>query len=237
MGQRVDSPFINRHPAGSPFGRDTEGIPLVAAGYFCLEGFPFGISPPQEGVPGCTGFILPNEHRVVVLCALIEDPRPEAGGQHLPVNAPSGEIGDDPPVVRRWGWQRKGLFLPPGRRDRTLRGDFPAQHFHCFHKPGPFHMDKVVEGAFPADIPAFPVPKAGFPVDLEAVVGPKLIFIPGSALHQLSRPVFLQELDGAHLLGGGNLLLADIGHHITASRKSFTRSVLSQGNPALPKWP
>ena len=81
------------------------------------------------------------------------------------------------------------------------------------------------------------MPEAGFSIDFEAVVGLQLVLIFCASGNQLSRPVLLQELDGAHLLGGGNLLLADIGHHITASRKSFTRSVLSQGNPALPKWP
>lgn len=98
-------------------------------------------------------------------------------------------------------------------------------------------MDQVIQSRFPADVPAFPMPEAGFSIDFEAVVGLQLILIFDASGNQLAWPVLSQKFHGAHLLGGGNLLFGNIGHQITAIRNSFTRSSRSQGKSGLPKCP
>ena len=83
MGEGFDGCFVHSQPVGCSLGREAEAVLLFAAGYLRLERLSFGIGAPQEGVPGSTGFILSNEHGVVVVRAFIENPRPDAGFYYL----------------------------------------------------------------------------------------------------------------------------------------------------------
>ena len=83
MGEGFDGCFINRQPVGFSFGRKAETVCFFAAGHLCLEGLSFGVSTPQERIPGSTGFIFSNEHGIVVIGAFIEYPGPNAGFDDL----------------------------------------------------------------------------------------------------------------------------------------------------------
>ena len=83
MRHGFDGGFIHRQLFGLPLGRKKEAEPLVAAGHLRFEGLSFGVGAPQKGVPGRAAFILSNEHGVVVVGALIENPRPDAGFYYL----------------------------------------------------------------------------------------------------------------------------------------------------------
>ena len=90
MCEWFDRSFIYGKFFGFPVRWETKTITLVTAGHLRLKGLVFGIGSPQKGIPSCTGFIFPYKHGVVVLGALIENPRPKAGFQYLPADAASG---------------------------------------------------------------------------------------------------------------------------------------------------
>ena len=212
MGKGFDGCFINRQPVGFSFGREAEAVCFFAAGHLCLEGLSFGVSAPQERIPGSTGFVFSNEHGIVVIGAFKEYPGPDAGFNDLAADPALHQVGKHPAVILRCRRKCKLLFLLRLGRGRDVAGAFFTQGQHRVYKLYPFHLNEIVEGGLAADIPAFPMPEAGFFVDFEAVVRSQLKFTPAFGFDQFSGAVPLQKFNGGHLSGGGNLFFAYSGH-------------------------
>ena len=147
MREGFDGGFIHSQPVGFSLGRKAEAILLFAAGYLRLERLSLGIGTPQEGVPGSTGFVLSHEHGVVVVCAFIENLRPDAGFYYLTADPPFHEVGEHPAIVCRCRRQGEFFFLFRLGRRRDVAGAFFTESQHRVHKLYPFHLDKIIKGA------------------------------------------------------------------------------------------
>lgn len=112
MGHGFNGGFVHSHPVGFSLRRQKEAEPLIAARHLCLEGFSPCVGAAQEGVPGGAGFIPADENSVVVVCAFIEDPCPDAGFDDTTADPPLQQIGEHPAVVRscRWEDELRPLF-------------------------------------------------------------------------------------------------------------------------------
>ena len=212
MGEGFDGCFIHSQPVGCSLRRKAEAVLFFAAGYLRLERLSFGVGATQEGVPGGAGFILSNEHGVVVVGALIENPRPDAGFDDLAADPALQEVSEHPAVVCRCRRQGEFFFLLRLGRGWDIAGVFFTEGQHRVHKLYPFHLNEIVEGGFAADIPAFPMPEAGFFIDLEAVVFPEFKLPPAVGFDQFSGPVPPQKLNGGHPSGGDDLFFRYSGH-------------------------
>ena len=162
--------FIYRQLFGFSLWRQEKAEPFVAAGYFCFEGLSFGIGAPQESIPGSAGFILSDEHGVVVFGALIEDSCPDAGFDYFMADPALEEICEHPAVVFCCRWQKEFLRLFRLGNRRDIAWDFFTKGRYRIHKLHSFYLNKIIKGAFSADITAFPMPEAGSFVDFKAVM-------------------------------------------------------------------
>ena len=126
MGHGFNGGFVHSHPVGFSLRRQQEAKPLIAARHLCLEGFSPCVGAAQEGIPGSAGFIPADENSVVVVCAFIEDPCPDAGFDDPTADPPLQQIGEHPAVVHSCQWkdELRPLFLL--RRRRDVAGAFVA---------------------------------------------------------------------------------------------------------------
>ena len=219
--------------------RDAEAVPLVAARRFSLERTTVGVSTAQGCIPGRAGFILANKHTVVVRKAFIYEATVHTVAEYHRGDTSPTKVRNHPGIVggRRRQRECRTLLLYRLMGDRDISGHLITQHPHSFHKPALLHVDEIVQGGFSTDAPAFPVPDAGLPIDLEAVVAAQLKLTAGAALDQIRGTIPPQKFNGRHLFGGGDLFLTDAGHQSMVASSRPILSTRSQGKSSRPKCP
>ena len=236
VGQRVRRCLIHCGTPASHRWRDAKGIPFVASRLFSLERVRPVTGRTQRGIARDAIRVETHEHTAVIRQAFVQYPSGYAVADHIQADTTASQIQLHPVFFPRR--RRKDKRFPPcafGRRHISW-WLLLQQVLHRVCKGNALHTDKVVKRAFPADVPAFPVPQAGALADFKAVVAAQLVFARTTA-HQFFRSVPLQELYRRHLLCPPELFLFKVRHHNTASRSACTLFSRSHGNSARPKWP
>ena len=83
-GEQVDGSLEHIEPAaGSVPVEAVSGVTPLRVG---AEGLAHIIGAPPVGVTGSAVLIPSDEHGVVILGVLVDQPRPDEGGEHLPIN-------------------------------------------------------------------------------------------------------------------------------------------------------
>ena len=147
---------------------DAEGKAFVAAAGLALE---VCSDAAQVGIAGLAVLVLPDEHDIVILLALIEPPGGQAEIQQIAVDAASSQI------VHRMGRAAAGLretqrlhFVRLWRTRSCGRRDCAPAYYdlHGLRERDALDLYEIVQGRAPSDATGKPVP---FSVgDFEAVM-------------------------------------------------------------------
>ena len=197
-GQCVRRCLIHCGTPASHRRRDAKGMPFVASRLFSLERFRPVTGRTQRGIARDAIPVEAYEHTAVIRQAFVQDPSGYAVADHIQADTTALQIQLHPVFfTRRRRKDKWPAFFDFPARDvcgRILLQQIPYRV--C--KGNALHTDKIVQRAFPANVPAFPVPQAGALADLEAVMAAQLVFA-RTAAHQFFRPVPLQKLYRRHL--------------------------------------
>ena len=190
VGHGVRRGLIDGYASASHDGRDTKAKTLVAAWLVSFE-WPREVScAAQRGISWHSLVIQANKHTVVMRRTFIEDAFGNTIADHVNADSPALQV-QLYMMCSAGACREHKLLLLCSFGLRHIAWSFLFQHIsHRLQKRHTFHMDEIVQRAFPSYIPAFPVPQAGTLADLKAVVAAKLKFSSSTA-HQLIGTVSL----------------------------------------------